>query len=367
MSSMNSSPADMSTNLPNPDGPSTPSIQHEHPSPMRRTPSHLAQFAFSVFNNLEFLASHGRPPLKKLARIAQRLTSRIANSLGSRYLVTARVYGRELLMPANFALPQYLVTHPRYNRPLALAAQSVAECSERNSRFVLIDVGANIGDTVAIVEQRCPGIGYYLCIEPDGELAALSRVNHSGNSRVQVEQHFVGESEGAMVALEDDGHSNPSVKLVGDRDNPSRSGRIIRLDTVASSFVQSHGTLSLIKVDTEGYDFSILRSGSNILRQYSPALYFEWFPKLLAGLGEESWEGFDYLVSQGYKYYVLFTNYGDYYCSLTAPDRSLLNVLAGVTVHYNSPVYFDVFATKDRLVCQRLEELSLQDMCQGES
>ena len=85
---------------------------------------------------------------------------------------------------------------------------------------------------------------------------------------------------------------------------------------------------------------------------------------MLTGLGEESWDGFEYLISQEYRHYVLFTNYGDYYCTLTDPDRSQIDVLAGVTVYNGSTVYFDVFAAKNRLLCRRLEELSLEDMSQ---
>ena len=340
------------------------SVLGAHSSHVRRTPSQLAQYTFSLVNKLQFLAHHRSNPVRFVARVARRLAIPLASSLGAGHLVNAELYGHHLLLPAEHPLAPTLAIFPAYNSPLAFAAQAVVDSDARASNLVVIDVGANVGDTVALIEQISSNASHYLCIEADREIAEICRINHSNNPRVQVKQCFIGDQEGVPVSLEDDGRANPSGKLLGEHETSSDQDfdRIIRLDEVATPFVESHGRLSLIKIDTEGYDFSVLRSGSRLLGQYHPALFYEWYPKLLTASGEGVWDGFEYLASLGYQHYVLFTNQGEYYCSITNPDKSSIETLACLTLHHKSIGYFDVFASTDRTVCQAVEELAQREM-----
>ncbi len=250
---------------------------------INRTKSTLAQSAFSLTNRLQHLAHHGYKPVRPDARLLRKLAVPCSRRLGSRHIVSARLYGHELLMPAEHPLAFTLARFPQYNRPLGLAARAIFEAAGNNSPILVIDVGANIGETVAIIEQQLPGVARYLCIEADREISELCKMNHLGNDRVYVERCFIGEDEGTQVWLQDDGRANPSTKRsVANSIEPAETvDRLVRLDTVADRFEGLDRTVSLLKIDTEGYDFSVLRSASHLLRDYRPALYFEWFPKLL--------------------------------------------------------------------------------------
>jgi hypothetical protein len=94
-------------------------------------------------------------------------------------------------------------------RPLGLAIKALSRSSAHKAAITVIDVGANIGETVAVIEQLNPGICSYLCIEADQDIAEICRFNHRGDSRVQTEQRFIGENEGSLVRLEDDGLQIP--------------------------------------------------------------------------------------------------------------------------------------------------------------
>lgn len=277
-------------------------------------------------------------------------------------MVCGNVYGRSMRMPAEHPLPSLLHGYPQYNRALALGVSVLASSSSDRSQTV-IDVGANIGETVAVIDQIVSEV-FYLCIEADQDIARICKLNHRDNPRVQVEQCFIGEQEGALVRLEDDGRANPSTKLV----DPAGSGeassynRLVRLDTVATPFAEAHGGLSLIKVDTEGYDFSVLRSGSSLISRYKPALYFEWYPDLLIGLNEQVWDGFDYLKALGYEHFVFFSAQGNYYCHLSNPDHFTLHSLAATARQNKNLLYFDVFASTDEAVCKKLVELAITPM-----
>lgn len=278
---------------------------------------------------------------------------------GANRTVDANLYGRCMRMPAEHPLPETLRNFPQYNRPLALAVGALAETSAREARLAVVDVGANIGETVAVIDQLTPGV-CYLCVEADQDIARICRFNHRDNPRVQTEQCFIGEHEGFAVHLEDDGRANPSTKLVNSTslNGASNHGQLVRLDTVAGPFANAHNRLDLIKVDTEGYDFSVLRSAPALLDRYRPALYFEWYPDLLLGLHEQVYDGFDYLVPFGYHHFVLFSSRGDYYCHLTRPDHFTLESLAKTASQNKDLLYFDVFASTDEAICKRLIERS---------
>lgn len=328
---------------------------------MNRSPSYSAQIAFNVVNQLQYWSKHSGLVVRIFARMTNKVARPISRLLGTHHTVIAHLYGHFLVMPAEHPLAPNLQAFPQYNRPLGLAVSAIATSGAFDSRLAIIDVGANIGDTVAIIEQQQSDICSYLCIEADKDLAELCRLNHKNNSRVQIEQCFIGESEGSFVSLEDDGRANPSTKLAGKVPSGEEStyGQLVRLDTIAPSFAEIHGRIDLIKIDTEGYDFSVLRSGPVLLSKYTPSLYFEWFPRLLIGLKEEVWDGFEYLGNLGYRYFVFFTNRGDYYCKISDPDRSLLRSLASVIARGEQIEYFDVFASTSEEICNKLLELCI--------
>jgi FkbM family methyltransferase len=329
---------------------------------MKRSPSSLAQLSYDNVNRLAALSTHPKFVVQVFARAVNKALRPLSLRLGANHTIDTQVYGRSLRMPTEHPLPFILRQCPQYNRPLALTVRALAETSSANSSdLAVIDVGANIGETIAVVEQLNPGTCSYLCIEADQDIAEICKFNHHGNPRVQTEQSFIGEEEGSLVRLEDDGRANPSTKLVNEADaeEASRYNRLVRLDTIARPFAEAHGGLSLIKVDTEGYDFSILRSGAELLSEYKPALYFEWYPALLAELKEEAWDGFDYLEKFGYDHFVFFSSQGDYYCKLSKPDHFLLHSLACAANQNKSLVYFDVFASTDEAVCNKLVELCI--------
>lgn len=324
---------------------------------MKRTSSPLAQWSFSLASRLLHVASGAPSPVRRPAQAVGMAAVGLAQWVGANRLVRARLYGHDLLMPIEHPLGPIQELFPNYNRPLALTARALVERNTSDPHLVVVDVGANIGETVAIIEETCPGVGYYLCIEADRDLADLCETNFRGNDRVRVEQCLIGENEGVGAWLERDGRSNPATRLTSPS-NTASYDRIVRLDTAAAHFAASQDALDLIKIDTEGYDFSVLRSATRLLQQYQPALYFEWFPKLLSGFDEKPSAGFEQIMRLGYDYYAFFTNQGNYYCSSDAPDATVLRDLEAVTLRRGSIKYFDVFASPDRQTRDRLVELS---------
>jgi FkbM family methyltransferase len=328
---------------------------------MDRSKSYIAQASFDFALLMQSWAVAPNRLVSIFGRAANKLAGAIAKRIAANHTVVARIYGRDMTMPSEHPLPEILLRLPQYNRPLALAVEAIWKSRPDRTTLTVVDVGANIGDTIAIIEQRLPDVCSYLCIEPDQNLAALCKSNNLGNNRVEIEQCFIGEQEGSLVKLEDDGRANPSTKPteITHTEEGTTYGRLMRLDTIAARFADFHGGLDLIKIDTEGYDFSVMRSGTEILKKYTPSLFLEWFPKLLIDLNEEVWGGLEYLENLGYNHFVFFSNQGDFYCKIANPDRRFLRSLASITLRNDALPYFDIFASTSQSICDELVELSI--------
>ena len=95
---------------------------------------------------------------KIFARMAKKISG------GSRQISAASIsysynyYSIEL--PATHLLPQYQSKHPKYDRFLPHLVQYVDQSD------TIVDIGANVGDTLAALVERNPSASY-ICIEPD--------------------------------------------------------------------------------------------------------------------------------------------------------------------------------------------------------
>lgn len=286
--------------------------------------------------------------MRMLAKLGHRSLLPAWNIARQGKWVRGHVYGHDLAMPAEHPVLPTVASFPLFNRPLGMA---VAALPQTENLLSVIDVGANIGETVAVVEEMNPNKCIFLCIEPQHQLAEFCRRNYATNQRVLVEEAFVGEQRDGTVVLEDDGRANPATKFCS-----NLSGQKLRtLDDVVSDFVEKHG-VDLIKTDTEGFDLTILRSARSILQTHSPALYFEWYPDILWNIGERPEDIFQFLRQFGYRYWLFFTARGELHCELTEPTERALTVLANVARGRSEIAYFDVFSSTDESVVRALTD-----------
>jgi len=318
-----------------------------------RSSSRVAQVVFNVRQNLDSKRSSGGSLLlRSLAKLGYRGLLPAWNVVRKGKWVRGHVYGRDLVMPAEHPVLPTVASFPLFNRPLGLAAAALPRTQKLLS---IIDVGANIGETVAVMEEMCPNKCIFLCIEPEHELAEFCRQNYAANDRVIVQEAFVGERRDATVVVEDDGRANPATKFCSDM-----SGQELRtLDDVVSDFVDKHG-VDLIKTDTEGFDLTILRSGESVLRRYMPALYFEWYPDLLLRIDERPESIFQFLREFGYRHWLFFTARGELHCELTEPTDRALAVLANVASSRSEIAYFDVFGAPNETVAHAFTDSYLR-------
>jgi FkbM family methyltransferase len=136
----------------------------------------------------------------------------------------------------------------------------------------VVDVGANIGYYLLLVESLVGPGGTVACFEPEPDNVAELRRNVEANrlENVRVFPVAVGNANGT-VALRSGINSGVTADGSGDLRVP-----ICRLDDVLTSPVD------FIKVDVEGYEGQVLKGAELILRRHRPALFIEIHPGFLA-------------------------------------------------------------------------------------
>jgi FkbM family methyltransferase len=246
-------------------------------------------------------------------------------------LVTFSLRAYNLRLPLSHELPFY-------RRNFADYAANLGKVSfyarQKYPDLTMIDVGANIGDSVAIVHSYA-GIPV-LCLEGEPRFFQLLKENTRNLPAVEIEQTFIG-APGDQVSSIDANGGNAQV-LLGQ--TPGRAS----ICTLSESLARHprFSTAKLLKIDAEGFDCRIIASDANLLKKTKPILFFEYYPKCAELIGQKAFPVFTTLSSLGYSMILIYQNLGRYFISLTLDQLDALQDLH----HFISDLggYFDVVA-----------------------
>jgi len=250
--------------------------------------------------------------MRGLARLIRKLEtsmqvppgSLIAAALRLRYGATTSyaVGGRKIRLPGPHRLPHYQKKNRLYDRFLPYLASSL-----NSPDRLVIDVGANVGDTVYNIYDFCTNP--LLCIEGDDRFFALLQENVAalpgGAIRIVCEKRLVG--TGAYIGSLS---SNGSTAHLSVADGKTTGQATRGLDTIVSERGFRHDQVTLVKVDTDGFDGDVLKSASRIIEQSRPALFWEnqfsapYQRHILEALYED-------LQAAGYDHVWIFDNFGN--------------------------------------------------------
>lgn len=174
--------------------------------------------------------------------------------------------------------------------------QLLEECYLGN---VILDVGANIGVTAIRMSAAVGSGGKIYAFEPDP--ANFSRCAHhvTTNSMTNIEifQLGLGEISGELVL----GFGKPdhcgTKRIVPSGSNGQRI-HVTTIDEFVSEKAISR--LDLIKIDVEGFEYSVLRGASDTLSKYRPTLFLELDDSLLGDQGASPAQLLSLLDDLGY-------------------------------------------------------------------
>lgn len=245
----------------------------------------------------------------------------------------------QLRLPFDHALSRYQARFPTYDALLPLLAANLPKAS------LVIDIGANVGDTIAGMASANPEL-HFAAVEPSADFLPYLAANCDELERsypslkVEIVRAFISDDL-PIGGLE--GKAGTRRAVVGD---PSRQTiQNITLDHLVEHFTGR--AISLVKVDTDGFDWSVLASGRIFFEKERPLLFFE------TELGL-SFEHFDryveeilYLARCGYRF-TIFDNFGSPILEFQQAEVVRQMLLYLISSHANlskTIYYYDILAS----------------------
>ncbi|WGR90788.1 FkbM family methyltransferase (plasmid) [Bradyrhizobium sp. ISRA435] len=246
-------------------------------------------------------------------------------------------------------LPTYLATFPQYARNLPRLAALVCKKYPDAS---IIDVGANVGDTAALLRTSVES--EIICIEGDSSYLPYLTANAEKIGRITVIPQLVGAAEGGIVVAFARKHGTSTLDGSACHNQPVA---IATIDKLSKAQPNSFLRVRLVKIDTDGYDVRVMRGGRELIDRKKPVMFFELSDEALRMKGSAPEEAFTYLVELGYSIFVIYDNRGRYLCRINGQDMADFSDLnAYIYASRGSFPYCDVaaFHSQDRDIADDL-------------
>jgi FkbM family methyltransferase len=252
----------------------------------------------------------------------------------SQHFIRYSLGASEILLPLVHELPLIRAAFPAYSTNIGYLCRYILD---KYPDLHIIDIGANVGDTAAIIREHCQCP--ILCIEGDKHYFDIlsENIRRAKLSSVEAVHALVatysGEISGRLIS------GGGSAHFVEDK----------TLVTRATTFTQildgfpKFRSPKLIKIDTDGFDCSILRSELKWLGEIKPAIFFEYDPSFFGGQQYSGANIFEDLSGAGYSFAMLYDNFGDYLVSVDLlRDREIIADLQNYYTGRDGKQYLDV-------------------------
>lgn len=261
-----------------------------------------------------------------------------------------RVHGRELGMPLSHALPMYLKGFPFYDRLPARLSKFI-RC--KLGAVKCIDVGANVGDTIAAFKEsvsveKNASQDTFLAVEPNPRFRRYLDTNWKGDKSVIIVPYICSSTDGAVNASinELNGTANLSLENVESKGQEIYEKKTI--DSIVKQFIEK-GDFNLLKTDTDGHDFEVLAGARGFIKKFLPFLYFEVDAFSNANFIEDCMNTLAYLREVGYSQMFVYDNFGSLIGLYHTGDVSNINKLLFYMLT-KKQYYYDFLLMQDGFV-----------------
>ena len=207
-----------------------------------------------------------------------------------------------------------------------------------------IDIGANVGDTAALIRESAEIP--VLCIEGDPVLLPILTENAARlGPGVIINPSFVG-PEGKAVSLNSADELGWNACLV-QAINPRGSVKLRSLGAILADHPEFCGA-KLLKTDTEGFDFDIIRQSLEFIQRSKPVVFFEYNPHFRPDEPRAGLIAIQALIRVGYSDFIYYDNFGNFLLHSDASNTSIFSDLDGYLAsnrrHGVAIYYFDICA-----------------------
>tara|TARA_B100001175_G_C19363774_1_gene568387 strand:- start:95 stop:931 length:837 start_codon:yes stop_codon:yes gene_type:complete len=233
---------------------------------------------------------------------------------------------KKITLPPGHLLSLYESSYPKYDKFLP---KVIGEIKENE---VIIDIGANIGDTLF----RLLNINtkpYYYCIEGDNFFFKYLQKNKKSldiniQNKIILIKAFVGDQLKGNLSGTSIGTKSLIESELGTKSK--------KLDDIILDYKIKN--IKLIKVDVDGYDYNILFSAINELTNNKPDIFFEYLS--LNELGKKNYLILIKKLSEiGYSNWTMLDNYG----SIIFENKSHVDVINKTNSASINKEVFDIY------------------------
>jgi len=231
-----------------------------------------------------------------LSKIARRFKREI------RYLFMPHVLYQykdfSIKIPANHLLPEYQQTCPKYDRFLPHLVKYF------NASDTIVDIGANVGDTLAAMVEK-NAASNYICIEPDDSFYRYLEENID-----RIKKSIIDLKIEAIKALVGKNISNVSLDGKGGTKHAVTDDEGGIKSLPLDEMIPNAMNIRILKSDVDGFDYDVLDSSMSVIQTHKPIIFFECqydFDYQKNGFSKT----IEKLESAGYCDWTIFDNFGE--------------------------------------------------------
>lgn len=248
--------------------------------------------------------------------------------------VQVKVGNFELTLPTSNPL---IITYTEQKDFATEIGRLVNYVYDKYADLTFLDVGANTGDTVAVVKSAkdVPVIS----IEGDEFSYSYLKRNTAQFSNVTIFNNFLGEKKGSIDAdLQKKGWN---TTIVPGKGTGNKIDMITLDDLLTTNFPTNVvSQIKLLKIDTEGFDTIIIRGALNFIQTIKPVIYFEYNRDNMQAINEDGLATIRHLESLGYKTILFFDDRGRFILSTDMADKQTIQHLNDYADGKNGLIYY---------------------------
>jgi FkbM family methyltransferase len=246
--------------------------------------------------------------------------------------IIIKVAGKKITVDIHHPFATLYVQKTGYNAELGRLAKIVYS---KYPDLGVIDVGANVGDTLCIIKDSIPG--EVLCIEGDAKLFAYLSKNAAQFNNTILYNVFLGEKHDSVpVVTEKDGWNTTIIP--NNKETGFKTIEFLTLDEIMNQ-TNKKQVFKLLKTDTEGYDVKIIRGGLEYLKEVNPVILIEYNRDNMRQINEDGFDTLMILKSIGYNKVMVYESGGRFILSTTL-DNAIMKQLHNYIDGINSAIYY---------------------------
>ena len=273
----------------------------------------------------------------KNARRATKLYNHLIYKNKGNAIIKTQTNGQKFYCNFSHRLPFYQKEFPLYDKQLSKLCHHLHK--ELKRTINIVDVGANVGDTVLNIGLKD---AFYLCIEGNESFAKLIQYNLKHRYNYSLETCYLTDNPAEKSYRPKT--TNGTNRLVHSDNNSCDEGVFTQtLDQLIDAKYKNLN-FDLIKIDTDGFDFKVIRGAKKCLERWQPLLFFEWDKAYCKEQGENPLLIFPILDDLGYSDCILFDNFGNPFALVPINDLKKLGDYIEKTIGAGLPYYYDVLA-----------------------